>query len=256
MTAIADTTSAPAAQATTTSTKASTTTPIDPKIRFNGEVNLGDILTSLSLLIAALTFVIGVVKERRLRRREYADRVRAAASRAAVAIIRRREIALSFYDALQPAITKADMKIVKTKDAIAGRDQLWSDAVTIRYDLEKRSLDEKVEEAYAGLYEYDIRIRHLFTDTMRILRGIDDDGYSHWLDVSQDVLFDVAEKVNEYQSADFGNPLREACNDTRVTVAAGMEGTVTAFETRMAAIIQSSDIDILKGRLPALGGAV
>lgn len=235
----------PSAKHTSATTQVATT-----RLHFNGEVKLADILTSLSLLVAAVTVIIGVVKDRKLRRREYADQVRSGASRAAVASARRREIALSFYDALQPAITKADMTIVKSKDVIDGRDQLWIASVAARFELRKRLLNEKIEEAYAALYGYDTRIRLHFERTISALSELDDEAYNAWLDESQSVLFAVEDSTDEYVSADFGNPLRDTCETLRLTFAMGTESIVEEFQSKMASIIQASDVDILKRHLP------
>ena len=66
-------------------------------LHLNREIKLGDILTSVSLLIATLTLVTAWIKERKLRRKVYADTIRAAAAGTAVAIARRRELAIAFY---------------------------------------------------------------------------------------------------------------------------------------------------------------
>ena len=58
---------------------------------FEPAINLGHIITAASVLIAALGFLWTWLKDRRLREREYAERVRRAATAALVGLERWRE---------------------------------------------------------------------------------------------------------------------------------------------------------------------
>jgi hypothetical protein len=87
---------------------------------FDTTVKLGDLLTSLSITIASLTLFTTWLKDRRLRRKEYADRIRKAASETMVALHRWKELAVRLYDDIQPLITDCDMELVQVQDVVKG----------------------------------------------------------------------------------------------------------------------------------------
>lgn len=223
------------------------TAPANPAWRFDGEVQLGHLLTSLSILIAALTFTAGWIRDRKLKRREYADKIRAAAAKAAVAVARRREIAVWMYDAMQKAISDADVRFVATGDPSKTRDALWQDLVQIRSEVRRILLNEKVEEAYVAFYGYDTDVREKYQKCLRALDDIDENAYEALLMAFQEVIRDVtaSKPREELRSADLGNPLRGRRQAIRNAAANAMQMIVEEFQEVMATVIRSSDREIL-----------
>jgi uncharacterized protein (UPF0218 family) len=82
-------------------------------VRWNPELKIGDFLTALSVLVALGGFLYLWVKDRRLRRREYADRIRRAAAETVAGLDRWRQLALSLYDTIQPLITDSDVMVLR-----------------------------------------------------------------------------------------------------------------------------------------------
>lgn len=88
------------------------------------EVKLGDLLTVASVLVGSLSLTYAILKDRSLRRREYADRIRKAAADTLVALDRWFEIASRYFRDAQPLLTEADMQLVATQDVTQARDAL------------------------------------------------------------------------------------------------------------------------------------
>jgi hypothetical protein len=92
---------------------------------WNPEIKLSDLLTIGSVAVAAAALLGAWVKDRRLRKREYADKVRQASARALGALERWKEVSLSLFDQIQPLLTDADAMLVKEQDVVTTRDFLW-----------------------------------------------------------------------------------------------------------------------------------
>lgn len=94
------------------------------------EIKVGDLLTAGSVALGTLTLLYALIKDRKLRRREYADRIRRSAAETLSAIERWREIATRHFHDAQPVLTDADVMLVKDQDVIATRDFLWRSGVS------------------------------------------------------------------------------------------------------------------------------
>ncbi|MEA2602202.1 MAG: hypothetical protein QOF89_3194 [Acidobacteriota bacterium] len=219
-------------------------------LRFNGEVKLGDLLTSVSLLIASMALVTAWIKERQTRRREYADKIRAAAAKTAVAVARRRELALAFYSEIQPLLTDTDTTLFETQNPTKARDTLWRGLVELRAKAILRVLDERVEEAYVGLYGYDTRIQTIYQLAMQLLADVDQAAYLATRRETQDRLFEVAQSAQQpYTSATLGNPLRGIAAQVVAALAAQSEVIVRSFQDQMVRLVKASDTDIMEHRV-------
>src|SRR5215471_13273566 len=84
-----------------------------------------DMITSLSVVLAALGLLYTWTKDRNLRTKEYADRVRAAAAITLAKIDRCESLFLSFFQSLQPIITEADDFFVRERSPVKCRDMFW-----------------------------------------------------------------------------------------------------------------------------------
>lgn len=213
----------------------------------NTEVKPGDLLTSMSIFLAAVTWATTWWRSRKLQRREYADRVRAAAAKAAVAVARYREVCLWMYELMQKAISDADIQFVSTGDPLKTRDILWQTLVQMRADVQLMLLNEKLEEAYVALYGYDTTVRQQYQHAIDTLHKLDVTGYGAILSAFQYVIKEVSESkpAAELVSADLGNPLRAARGQVQVSTAVAMQRVVDEFQRLMASIIDSGDRQIL-----------
>src|SRR5437588_5625716 len=79
---------------------------MDPPLKIEFALRFGDILTSASVLLALSGFLYSWRRDRRLRTKEYADRVRAAASVALAKIDRCESLYLSFIDRARPVFSE------------------------------------------------------------------------------------------------------------------------------------------------------
>ena len=116
-----------------------------PQMTIEQSIKVGDFLTAASVFIGVIGLVISSFRDRRLRRKDYADRIRVAAATTAVAIDRWAELASRLYDDIQALIIDTDVLLVQKEDIIETRDLLWRGLVEARAISSRRILDEKLD---------------------------------------------------------------------------------------------------------------
>ena len=111
-----------------------------------------DLITSLSVVCAACTLIYTWTKDRRLRSKEYADKIRAAASLTLSRTDRCQILFKSITDEAQPTITDIDDLMVTQKDSALCRDKLWKELNNIRAKILQRFNDEELETILTRAY--------------------------------------------------------------------------------------------------------
>jgi hypothetical protein len=222
-------------------------------------------------------------RDRRLRRKEYADRIRVAAATTAVAIDRWAELASRLYDDIQALITETDVLLVKKQDIIEARDFLWRGLVEARAISSRRMLDEKLDSAYVGLYGYAPGVQKLYIFTLTSLKQADDLTYDRLLNETQDEVFSLKQADNfearlsketqqqvrdrdinpsrersrdpsmaekPFQSAELGNLIRGKVADLRKSFNLAAAESVSVFRNQMVSLITATDSEIFHKTYP------
>src|SRR6267142_6288301 len=87
--------------------------------------SVAQIFTGTSIVVSISALLYSWRKDRVLRKKEYADRVRHAASFVIAKLEQWRVLSLSFFDEIQPLIVDADAKLLKEGNVTATRGFLW-----------------------------------------------------------------------------------------------------------------------------------
>jgi hypothetical protein len=211
----------------------------------NPEVTIGSILTTVSILITIISLLFAWHKDRQLKRKEYADRIRRAAGTVTAKLERWRELSLRFFDDIQALITDADIKITKEQDAIATRDFLWRGLVIEQAKSSQRILDEMIEIAYIDLYGYDPDIQALFVGAVQRFKAIDRNIHNCVLELTQQDVLELSKTRQPIRSAQLGNALRRTCGKMAVNYDAQIEKINRSFRLEMMKLIEASDIKIV-----------
>lgn len=217
-------------------------------LRFNPVVDVGNILTSLSVLVAALALVLGTKKDRALRQREYADGIRRAAAETSALLERRKLLATRLFDEIQPLITDADIALVDSQDVLAVRDQLWRGLVQRRVEAMQRVADERIETAYFALYGYDAGVQKLFSDVAARLRALESATFDEFIRASQNDVMRFKYADRPFKTAQLGNELRKTGSTARAALEASLEVTVRPLQERLVALIEAGDAAIRTGQ--------
>jgi len=209
------------------------------------EISIGDVLTTLSVIVSVIALIVAWSKDRLLKRREYADKIRRAAGMIIAKLERWRELSLSFFDEIQPIITDADVMLTEEQNLIATRDILWRNVIAARAAALRRILDEEIEVAYADLYGYDPKIQNLFVEAVNRLRLVDKEMYALLMMLTQKDVLGLESSRKPYYSAQLGNLLRETSGKLASEHRRLMDKIVMPFQEEMVKLIKATDNEIV-----------
>jgi hypothetical protein len=212
-------------------------------------MDTGDIITSVSVLVAAGGLFYAMHQANQLRRQQYADNIRVAASATTAALDRWKELCLRLYDDIQPLLTDADMQLVGTSDVTATRDHLWRGLTQLRSAATERITSEKIETSYVGLYGYDARIQQFFADVTTTIKTLDYEAYLALLRDTQACVLDMPPDAAGYPSAELGNLLRTVSGTHAATLSQYLSGAIAPCSSWLLKIIQAPDRDIVGHRV-------
>lgn len=210
----------------------------------------GACITVTSVIIAAIGLGISWNKDRALKRQQYADQIRRAAGQTIAKLERWSAVSDGLFLGIQPAITDADILLVKSRDVIATRDKLWRALLKNVTARSQSILDEQIELAYVDLYGYDPRVRDLFRVALQRLRQIDEQMDNLILLATQaDVLSFEDENTDAICTAALGNRLRATVGRLRIQSRDAMNNTIVPFQTELARLIDATDTAISDKKL-------
>ncbi len=210
----------------------------------NSSVTWGDLLTAVAILISAVGIFIEMRKDRVLRQKELADRVRRSAGLIVAKADRWCQLAVSIFDQLQPVVTDADCMLVKSKNVIEVRDYLWRELLKLQAEIKMRSMEEEIEVAYADMYGFDVRVYELFSGLIAYLGQVRTISFRALSSRTQDVILEFEAKHGEYDSAILGNRLRTVTIDCEKLTRELMSSAVGSFRSEMNRLVNSTDKEI------------
>jgi hypothetical protein len=213
-------------------------------VGFDSTVSVANLVALLAILVSLGTLLVSTRKDRKLRKTQYADQIRSAAAVLTAKLERWRDLAQGLFEEIQPAITDADVGLVKERDVVATRDKFWHDLGVVRLAVSQRIRDEQIEIAYANLYGYDSKVRDLFLTAIDRLQRIREATYLKVSDATQGDILDF--HGAEPSSAELGNKLRTTCAETAARSAHEMTKVVEPFRREMIKLIEGSDDDITR----------
>lgn len=222
---------------------------------FDPTVKLGDLLTSLSVTIASLALMMTWLKDRRIRQKEYADRIRRAAADTVVALQRWKELAIRLYDDIQPLLTDSDMQLVQIQDYIKVRDSLWRGLVAARAEASRRILAEKIETAYIGLYGYHPEVQAAYDTVVSRLSAADSSAYHELLKGTQLDVVSFDKAAGPYKSAQLGNALRLTARRIELELRRMLDSAIEPFRLQMLRLIELPDADLVTKKVFVLQAA-
>jgi hypothetical protein len=205
-------------------------------------VSVANVVALLAVSATVASLINSNWKDRRLAKRTVADQIRNSAALLTVKLERWRDLAASFFAAIQPDITDADIKLVKGKDVTETRDQFWRALGTAGLSISKQVSDEEIELSYASLYGYDPRVRELFLTAIARLKSLKVAIHYETLMQTQSEI--TAMEGNKATSAELGNKLRNIAGSLEREFFDQASSIIRPFEKEMIRLIEASDREI------------
>jgi hypothetical protein len=207
----------------------------------------------LPILFSAIALIYTLYKDRMLRRKEYADRIRTSAGTIIAKLERWKSLSLRFFEDIGPLLTKTDLNLAKSRDFNKARYDLWIGIEKARAISAQRIIDEQVEMAYKDLYGYDPDIEDLFVRAIKELKKIDKDIYSGLLGDTQEEILEIEEKYGTNEEsipgALLGNRLRMLCGIDEEECEKKMKNIIEIFRKELLKLINATDKQIFEKEL-------
>lgn len=212
----------------------------------------GDILTSLSICIAAIGLVLTWQKEVNTLSREQANDVRKGAAMTLVKLDRLVQVSLSVFDDIQPLIVETSEELGAKRDVDFARDYFWKGLARARLGTQKKILDEQVESAFVSLYSYNPKMRGTIHEVIQTLKTDEDGMYSALFKKTQTQIRSYSDptKLFQFKTSDLGNDLRRVTGELRDKYEAKFKLLLAPLESSLAELILKGDGAILADAQP------
>lgn len=219
---------------------------------FDNKLDVGNVLTSVTVLISLAVLLNALAKDRRTRERELGDKVRASAGKTLAKLERWLQLSARLYHDVQPLLVDVSQKLHSELDVPAARDILWRDLAVARMAAEQRIIDEEIESAYVELYPYHPSIHRRFTETMARLKEVDAAVYFDFVKRTQERVLSYEGARKDYTPALLGNDLRLESVRAERRLMNDLDQAIKPIREFLVAVVSLSDQEIVsRSRLPS-----
>jgi hypothetical protein len=219
------------------------------QLRLDGQVDVGDLLTAVSVLVAAGALYVSLRQARKQRQHEVADSVRTAAADVLARLDRYAHLPQMVADGAEVIAVEASRLLTSTPiegDVEQARDYLWMKLAAQWEVARTAQRDEEIELIHVKLLGYRpddyLGVKEAIANLNQgALRCFED-----FLDRSQRALlaWDGVDRQG-YQSAALGDELRCCASDYREALASHAAEALLNINSRLAAVIAAEDEDVI-----------
>lgn len=212
----------------------------------SAEPGFKDYITAISVLVSVAGLIYTWTKDRLFRRQEYADRIRTAAATTMAKLERWQEIALQYFEGLEPATLDAALRVEAGDDPHPVARALWRETVSARAAWAERVMDEEIELAYVHLYAHDLEIQERFADVLRRLDEIGGKIYRRCLLQTQNRVLAYRGVADASLRSRLAPELRQILVQAGAELEAGSVGILAEFRKEVERIMQMGDRQLME----------
>ena len=204
------------------------------------ELDFGDLVTSLSILISGAALLISWQNDSRLRTKEYADRIRRSTSVVTAKVERWGELSERFYQDIQPAIIDVSEKVAETHDVQPANRMLYRGYMDAESKSSQRIVDEQLQVSYMELYGYAPELQPVFDKTIAEIKDVEAGSHDELIGTLQQMLRDP-KFLALSGSPEIGNQMRFKITDSKKELNAKIQQTTRPLRSKMLRLIQLTD---------------
>lgn len=214
---------------------------------FKREIDLGQILTCVSIVLSVLGLGLAWNNDRLLKEKEYADRVRRSASLVTAKVERWGELSARYFEDLQPTLVDVSEKVAETHARQPANRILFKGLMDAKAKSSQRIVDEQLQVAYMELYGYMPAFQPIFDKTIADIKQAEDEIHEALSSDLQDILLD--KDIRELkESPAIGKPLRDTVYAAKIKLNARIREISLPLRGKMLAVIQLSDSELANAR--------
>ena len=229
------------------------------KIKLIPEVKVGDILTSVTIVISLVSILISWSIDRDLRRTQEVDKIRKAAAATFAKLERASEISLSIFELAQHYYVEAAEIIAKESSdksmelsVMKARDFLWKSLNSTRDDIRKAWYDEEIDTGYEQLLSYYPVIRNIYRKTIKNMRNTEDEMLKELLSRTETDIMMSINKGEQFQTALLGNKLRKTSAEIRTKYSGELNSLLYEILSFLTKIIEADNSYLLNRKQPMI----
>lgn len=214
-------------------------------LQFDNTIKAGDVLTSITVLLAIATLVVSLSKDRATRITDQANKVRAAAATTLVKLDRWQALRLSLYDELQPNFVELSEGLSKQYDVVATRDRFWKEVGQARAKLAKQILDEQLGTGYVEILAHFPSARAKVVAVYAQLAELEIRSSDDFMGTAEQRILSLKGQKDRFQTPDLGNALRESANKSAERLRSESERILEPVRQYLFGVIAMSDDEIV-----------
>ncbi|MEU4690374.1 hypothetical protein [Actinoplanes sp. NPDC023714] len=217
-------------------------------MRFNGEVTFGNLLTSATVIVAALTLFLSLRQARLQRRREIADAVRTAAADALAKLERYARLPGAVADRVQGLIIETTRMLgakPQVDDLRKARDHLWSGLLREWQEARTAQRAEEVELAHVRLLG---RRPDAYDGVADSVAALDEGAlrcFEELLEAAQGAIRRYERDRARYWAEDLGNELRAELARYRQALESNADQCLATVRHRLRAVVAGEDAQVV-----------
>jgi len=210
------------------------------------QIEIGDILTSLIIIISIASLIYTLKKDRLLRQREQADIIRNSAAQTIAKLDRWRELSLSIFASMDALFVKASNELIENDfDLQYIRDFLWIELNSLRINLFAKILNENIETVYVDLYSYDPLVRTYFENVLARLKDEENIVFNVLLDGIQERIENTNITKENHHTSTFRTPLKLFCDKIYEIYLDRINRIIAPVGNELLSLISKSDEELL-----------
>ena len=204
------------------------------------EIDIGQILTVISILGSLVGFGFAWNNDRSLKDKEYADRVRRSASVVTAKVERWAELSDRYFEDLQPTLVDVSEKVTETHSRQPANRMLFKGLMDAKAKASQRIVDEQLQIAYMELYGYVPAFQGVFDRTIAEIRNAEVSAQEALRTTLQASLVDP-NILAETSSSQVGNVLRNRTESERQKLRSHITEISRPLREKMLNVIQLKD---------------
>jgi hypothetical protein len=209
------------------------------------QTKIGDILTSLAIIISAFTLASNLSKDRLLRKKERADKIRNSAASTITKLDRWHELSLSIFHDVQPIFIDIIVMMSDNFDPVKTKNILWKEMTVANNEITWKILGENIQTASVELMGYRPDIRRVFESALMELQAAREDMFSNFIYDSQQAVLSFECRKEEYKTNDLWNKLRGTIMRNQLAFEERIKSPLTEISDLLLGLISKEDAELL-----------
>jgi hypothetical protein len=209
------------------------------------KISFGDIITSVAVIVSALSLTWELAKHRDLDRKQQANEIRSSAAKTLAGLERWKNISLLIFEECQPLYVLTSERFKTSDDLVSARDYLYRSMIAAHLTVHQKLLDEKVEVSYVELFKYHPSIKVYFEIVINALNEREKYTFSRLLIDTQNRILSAESNEVKKNTAILGNDLREAANTVQIYYVSQINKILNPVEEYLSSLVLKSDRELL-----------